>query len=71
MLQETEILCPFCDTEIKVKFLAAGNKISYVVPSDCVACKNSASKIETALNRSGKGQRWRVEKSYLKTDPRG
>ena len=70
MLEETTVLCPFCNAEIAVKILRVGKKDNYLVSHDCPNCNKPASKIETALNRSNKSY-VKTEKSYFKLDPRG
>lgn len=71
MLEETTLLCPFCNRELSIKLLNVGGKTNYIVSDDCPHCGAKASKIETSLNRSNTKSQFRVEKSYIKLDPRG
>jgi len=70
MLEDTTLNCPICDTEIHVKVMQSGKKAIYIVSSDCPNCASKPSKIERLLNYSGKG-RVKLERSYIKLDPRG
>lgn len=65
MLEDTTIVCPFCNMEIYVKVMRVGKKDNYIVAQDCPNCKESSSKIERALNRSRKNN-LKFEKSYIK-----
>lgn len=68
MLEEQVVSCPVCDNELYVKVSGFGNKVTYIVSSDCPNCKTSANKIERMLNKP-KGYT-KTEKSYMKLDPR-
>jgi ssDNA-binding Zn-finger/Zn-ribbon topoisomerase 1 len=70
VIEETTVSCPVCGTELLVSFMTR-NTIIYIVHSDCPKCKTPANKIENMLNRSNKKSYIKVEKSYIKTDPRG
>lgn len=69
MLEDAVINCPFCDTVLHVKVFSS-KKPTYIVDQDCPNCKVSSGKIERKMNSSGKTYT-SVEKSYIKTDPRG
>lgn len=69
---ESEILsCPVCDCELNVKVFRQGKNVTYLVPNDCPNCKTPANKLENMLNKSNKRGYVKVEKSYIKLDPRG
>ena len=71
MLEEATVLCPYCQSEIRVKIVSVGSKSTYIADAMCASCGKSAAKIETALNRSNTKSKFKVEKSYIKLDPRG
>lgn len=71
MLEDETVACPFCNKELNVKVSRFGKNTTYIVSDDCPNCKAVSSKIETSLNRSNKRSYVKVEKSYIKTDPRG
>lgn len=66
MIEDTTILCPFCNKEINVRVLRVGKNDTYLVPNDCPNCNKTAGKIETALNRANKRSYVRSEESYIK-----
>jgi len=66
MLEETTTVCPFCKSEIRVKTIAVGKRDIFVVSEDCGICKETASKIERALNKSTKLGHVKTEKSYVR-----
>jgi len=71
MIEEEVIECPVCNHELNVKIFRQGKNKTYLVSNDCTNCKTPASKIENMLNRSNKRGYVKVEKSYIKVDPRG
>jgi endogenous inhibitor of DNA gyrase (YacG/DUF329 family) len=71
MIEQSSVLCPFCQTEITVKTIAVGSKITYLCDESCPKCGKPAAKIEAALNRGTSKSKFKVEKSYIKLDPRG
>ena len=70
MLEYDVVACPVCHKELSVKFVKQ-KKITYIVEKDCSHCNTPADKLESMLNKSIGGKSFRVERSYLKVDPRG
>lgn len=75
MIDDEIVPCPVCDKEINVKVsnpTGLAKDTTYYTVEDCPNCKASANKIEKMLNSTTKrSNRPPVEKSYIKTDPRG
>lgn len=73
MLEEEIVNCPICDSELQAKVMRVGKyptKTTYIISDDCLKCKCKSSKIEHLLNKQNRGT-VRIERSYIKTDPRG
>lgn len=71
MLENEIISCPVCDKELSVKVVRTGKNTTYIVSAECSNCKTPAQKLENMLNKSNKRGYVKVEKSYIKLDPRG
>lgn len=75
MLEDELVPCPVCDKEISVKInrpTGLAKDTTYYTVEDCPNCKASSNKIERMLNSTTKrSTRSSVERSYIKTDPRG
>jgi len=70
MMIKTQTLCPFCDSAIYVmEFNSHYQKRQFIVPNACNFCRASESSIESQLNRKFTSPK--VERSYIKVDPRG
>lgn len=73
MLEDETVPCPICDNEISAKVMRVGSyptRTTYLISNDCPKCKTQANKIERLLNQK-KRNKVKVERSYIKTDPRG
>lgn len=71
MLEDTTVPCPFCDNEIKVRTIAMGKAVNYIVRDNCPHCGKPADRVASALNKRNSRSKFKVEKSYIKLDPRG
>lgn len=74
MITDEIVPCPICDKEITVKVsnpTGLAKDTTYYAVEDCSNCKTSSNKIEKMLNSTTKRTKTAVEKSYIKTDPRG
>lgn len=75
MLEDEIVPCPVCDKEINVKVNSStglAKDTTYYALEDCPNCRTQSNKIERLLNSTTKrSTRSSVERSYIKTDPRG
>ena len=74
MLEDETVPCPICDNELQTKVMKVGSyptRTTYLISKDCPKCKSKSSKIEKLLNKRNRGPPMKVERSYIKLDPRG
>ncbi len=74
MLEDEIITCPICDNELQAKVMRVGSyptRTTYLISNDCPKCKSKSNKIENLLNKRNRGSPMKVERSYIKLDPRG